>query len=140
MNKRIISVINLVHTIKVSEFGRVFKLCTQNRTINTKHVSDLAESILKTGIFAPIIINKNTLVVEDGHHRYMAALYISRTKGIDMEIPYIFVEPKVSDFQALLAINNMNKQWNSKNYCESALRSGTRTIVPSMSTPKCMAW
>lgn len=126
MNKRIISVINFVHTIKVSEFERTFKLCTQNRTINTKHVSDLAESILKTGIFAPIIINKHTLVVEDGHHRYMAALYISRTKGIDMEIPYIFVEPKVSDFQALLAINNMNKQWNSKNYCESALRSGDK--------------
>lgn len=126
MAKTIISVINLVRTIKVSEFGRVFKLCSQNRTINREHVNKLAASILETGIFAPIIINGQTLVVEDGHHRYMAALAISRMLGIDLEIPYIFVEPKVSDFQALLAINNVSKQWNSRNYCESALRSGDK--------------
>lgn len=126
MAKTIISVINSVRTIRVSEFECAFNLCSQNRTINREHVNKLAASILETGIFAPIIINKNTLVVEDGHHRYMAALSISRMLGIDLEIPYIFVEPKVSDFQALLAINNVNKQWNSKNYCESALRSGDR--------------
>ena len=126
MAKTIISVINLVRTIKVSEFERMFKLCSQNRTINREHVNKLAASILETGIFAPIIINANTLVVEDGHHRYMAALAISRMLGIDLEIPYIFVEPKVSDFQALLAINNISKQWNSRSYAESALRSGDK--------------
>lgn len=126
MAKTIISVINLVRTIKVSEFERTFKLCSQNRTINREHVNKLAASILETGIFAPIIINGQTLVVEDGHHRYMAALAISRMLDIDLEIPYIFVEPKVSDFQALLAINNVSKQWNSRSYAESALRSGDK--------------
>jgi hypothetical protein len=111
--------------MSLNEFIAHFNACSQNRKVNQAKVLKIAKSIIETGIFMPVAVNKNTMCLVDGHHRVAAAKYINEVLGVEMKIPFFFVTPNVSEFEALLAINNIDWNWTSRNYGESAFETSS---------------
>ena len=109
--------VNKVYTAEYRELSK-FKLNPFNRNLDEKHVKRLAKELRAHGWQgAPIVVNKNFVVI-DGNHRLAAA------KAAMCYIKYTVDENEytMKDIQRL---NSTAKKWTQLNRIESLANSGS---------------
>lgn len=87
----------------------LFKIINGNRTLDSKHVNNLIESIKKSNLLAlrPILVDKDFYVV-DGQHRLEAA------KVLDLDIYYFQI--KNENHSEMVILNQNNKNWKLEDF------------------------
>ena len=91
----------------------IFKMYTQNRTLNENNVKNMLKSIRDYGLIQPLVISSDGYVI-DGQHRLSACMRLG------IEVPYV-VNKRLTN-KAIIEANNTQKSWNAddrvKNHAE----------------------
>lgn len=103
--------VKIEHTYDYSKF----KLVGVNRSVDKKHVKDIADSMLRRNLMHlfPLIVNEKFEIM-DGQHRLGAVKLIKDTNGLSLPAYYI-VDPDITiDDISLLNSNKVN--WGNLDY------------------------
>lgn len=103
---------------KTSDYDK-FTLGENNREIKPANVKAKKESIRKFGILNPIVVDMN-LEVREGNHRLVAMKELAK-EGVRLPLYYIV---KTTGADEMIAMNNTNVSWTSKDYVEHYANRG----------------
>lgn len=108
--------------IQVTRNYDKFSYILGNRDILTRHVANLAQSILNKNMLAqnPIIVNEDYKII-DGQHRLEVA------RNNDLDIYYIVVPG--ANLKEIITLNSYSKIWNSKDYINSYAKQGNKNFI-----------
>lgn len=134
-----------LYWVKASELSDRLKPYIYNRgdgKLDEARVRRIAKSIIGSNeipphyngtdwLISPIIVNKKTDVIVDGHYTKAALEYVYENEGWDIEALVIKREfPKgKSDREIVSSFNNMRKPWTAENYIECYVSEGVEDYV-----------
>lgn len=102
----------------------IFGLMRGNRDIKESHVNKLYKAAMKGAKFPPIIVDRKTLVILDGQHRYSVAKRMW-AMGIKYELQYILVDATDSKTEEEVIEDVISRQnglhWTTKDYVNSQI-------------------
>lgn len=108
-----------------------FKTLAGNRSLNERHVADLANSIVENGYRShePITVNKHMEVV-DGQHRLEAA------KLVGSSVTYVVADDAGNGVSDAVAMNVSRRNWTKPDYAASYAKSGNENYKNLLSLIK----
>lgn len=106
----------------------VLKFITGNRTVRNLSKINSIENAMKNGEYiAPIIVDRTTLSIIDGQHRYEAACNLWK-QGVKYELN-IVVEDFKNPLLAAINHNSNSTNWCSADYVEAYIVDGRNSFV-----------
>ena len=121
---------------KKHEFGFItapgLNLVDGNRPI-TSNVKKIAHAMMSPdtdqveGFLAPIIVDKKTLMIVDGQHRYFAAMELWK-ESIPYALAVCYYEFR-NPLLAAIHFNNTSKRWTQENYVQAWIADGKKQYV-----------